>query len=188
MATKENITFQRGMLKSIQTRVTTLASILFFLLYFAPRPSELCQVTCADVTPVRILSSSFPALAFSSLQGRENPPFLIIFLHHTSPPLRSFPRHQQPHPENQSAQEAGLFDPGWGGRRLRDPPPALHSALRPSCSRRYFRNKINRSNCTGVIKIYAFLQFTCPSWESNCYLSYEKKTYPKICTFILLLL
>uniref|UniRef100_A0A3B3XNM9 Golgi SNAP receptor complex member 1 n=1 Tax=Poecilia mexicana TaxID=48701 RepID=A0A3B3XNM9_9TELE len=28
MATKENITFQRGMLKSIQTRVTTLASIL----------------------------------------------------------------------------------------------------------------------------------------------------------------
>lgn len=38
MATKENITFQRGMLKSIQTRVTTLASILlcyqlFLLLY-----------------------------------------------------------------------------------------------------------------------------------------------------------
>ncbi|KAG7516734.1 Golgi SNAP receptor complex member 1-like [Solea senegalensis] len=30
MATKENITFQRGMLKSIQTRVTTLASILFY--------------------------------------------------------------------------------------------------------------------------------------------------------------
>lgn len=40
MATKENITFQRGMLKSIQTRVTTLASILlsfelFVLLYFS---------------------------------------------------------------------------------------------------------------------------------------------------------
>lgn len=39
MATKENITFQRGILKSIQTRVTTLASILlsfelFVLLYF----------------------------------------------------------------------------------------------------------------------------------------------------------
>lgn len=38
MTTKENITFQRGMLKSIQTRVTTLASILFFLFDFAPHP------------------------------------------------------------------------------------------------------------------------------------------------------
>lgn len=55
MATKENITFQRGMLKSIQTRVTTLASILFFKFYFALHPldDELCQVTCADLTTVR---------------------------------------------------------------------------------------------------------------------------------------
>uniref|UniRef100_A0AAX7SPD3 Golgi SNAP receptor complex member 1 n=1 Tax=Astatotilapia calliptera TaxID=8154 RepID=A0AAX7SPD3_ASTCA len=49
MATKENITFQRGMLKSIQTRVTTLASILLSLislLFFFSRLDFLSFFLC----------------------------------------------------------------------------------------------------------------------------------------------
>lgn len=54
MATKENITFQRGMLKSIQTRVTTLASILFLILFCSPSFRRwVVSVTCADLTTVR---------------------------------------------------------------------------------------------------------------------------------------
>lgn len=162
MATKDNITFQRGMLKSIQTRVTTLASILFLFILLCPPAFRRWVVTdsCADLTTVSAeshrltypgadsyaitihlpcfsavaaLLMHFPCCYVSySLQAKENP-FLIIFLHHTSPPLRSFPRHQQPHPENQFAQEAGLFNSGWGDRRLRDSPPALHVPLMP-CS------------------------------------------------------
>lgn len=148
------------MLKSIQTRVTTLASILFFFFYFALHPldDEFCRLPVqtgphcepnhtasltlkADSCTIMIHLSCFPALAAPlmhfpcccvsySLQGKENP-FLIIFLHHISPPLRSFPRHQQPHPENQFAQEAGLFNSGWGDWHLRDPPLALHFPLMP---------------------------------------------------------
>lgn len=71
----------------------------------------------------------FPCFIVSySLQGKENP-FLIIFLHHTSPPLRSFPRHQQSHPENQFAQEAGLFNSRRGDWHLHHTPVALHFPL-----------------------------------------------------------
>lgn len=98
----------------------------------------------ADSCTIRIHLPCFPALATLlmhfpccfdsySLQGKENP-FFIIFLHHTSPPLRSVPRHQQPRPENQFAQEAGLPDPGWGDWRLRDSPLALHVSLMPCSS------------------------------------------------------
>lgn len=59
----------------------------------------------------------------------EKTPFLIIFLHHTSPPLRSFPCHQQSHPENQFAQEAGLFNSRRSDWHLHRTPVALHFPL-----------------------------------------------------------
>lgn len=57
MATKENITFQRGMLKSIQTRVTTLASILLALKLILPLlHMTLCSINnfCAVSTALSL--------------------------------------------------------------------------------------------------------------------------------------
>lgn len=51
---------------------------------------------------------------------------LIIFLHPATPPLRSLPRHQQSHPENQFAQEAGLYNSGCGYWCLHHTLVALH--------------------------------------------------------------
>lgn len=86
---------------------------------------HLCFFSClwspADVFSLMLFASY-------SLQGKESP-FLIIFLHHTFPPLRSFPRHQRSHPENQFAQEAGLFHSGCGDWHLHHTPVALHIPL-----------------------------------------------------------
>lgn len=119
MATKENITFQRGMLKSIQTRVTTLASILNVgICRPAATPFVLFLVGCSELRWCIFLAA------------KGNPTrVLIFFLHHSSPPIRSFPCHQQPHPENQFAQEAWLFNSRRGDRRLHHPPVALHFPL-----------------------------------------------------------
>ncbi|XP_075887952.1 Golgi SNAP receptor complex member 1-like isoform X4 [Nelusetta ayraudi] len=43
--------------------------------------------------------------------------------------IRPFPHHQQPHPQNQFAQEAGLFHSRRGDRHLHHSPVALHFPL-----------------------------------------------------------
>lgn len=183
MATKENMTFQRGMLKSIQTRVTTLASILFFCFYFAPYPwdDEFCRLpvrTWARREPShtaslplrsRPLHHYHPFVLFSllmhfpcccvsySLRGKETP-FLIIFLHHISPPLQiASPPSTTSSRKSICARGGTLsFWVGW-----------LASASSSCCSTLctdvllslivYFKNKIKHSRYTGVSKIYAFI-------------------------------
>lgn len=94
---------------------------------------KLTATPLPSIYPV-FLPDAFSLLLCLSLTARKGNPLLNYFpSSHFPHPLRSFPHHQQPHPENQFAQEAGLFNSGWGDRHLRDPPPALHFALMP-CS------------------------------------------------------
>lgn len=76
-----------------------------------------------------VLLMYFHCCVLSLAHCKEGKSFLIIFLHHTSPPFRSFPRHQQSHPENQFAQEAGLFHFRRCDWRLHHTPVALHFPL-----------------------------------------------------------
>lgn len=79
---------------------------------------------------------------------------------HFSPPRRSFPHHQQSHPENQFAQEAGLFNPRRGGRLLHHPPVALHFPLtRPPLSRKTedIHFKKERKKCPFLSSLSVFM-------------------------------
>lgn len=192
MATKENMTFQRGMLKSIQTRVTTLASILFFLFYICSlsfRMMSSVDYLCrpehsvspitplhfhweADIYTITIHLFCFPswciflaAVSLTHCEERETP-FLIIFLHRIPPPLQiASPPSTTSSRKSICARGGTLwFWVGW-----------LASASSSSCSTLCTdvllslivtsRTKSNHFHYTGVSKIYAFILFTCPIWE-----------------------
>lgn len=108
MATKENMTSQRGMLKSIQSRVNTLASILYHgcLWIFKVGLGESVPLCCSLLWwadgQIRSLTLSF---------------------------LRPVPHHQQSHPADQPAEKTGLSHPGLCDRHLHHPAAALRFAL-----------------------------------------------------------
>lgn len=111
MATKENMTSQRGMLKSIQSRVNTLASIL----------SHRCVWSLGGVVYHYVLFIFW----WSDVQMRS---LTLAF-------LRPVPHHQQSHPANQPAEKTGLSHPGLCDRHLHHPPTALRFALKAASGR-----------------------------------------------------
>lgn len=105
----------------------------------------------------------FPPAAFCLLlTARKGKTLLNYFPSpHTSPPLRSFPRHQQSHPENQFAQEAGLFNSRRGDWRLHHTPVALHVPLMtPTDSRKNI-------NCKSDQVFFISPSFCCTSLFLN---------------------